>query len=349
MPRALVHIATLACLAAAPLAAQNAATVSGVARGADGRPIAGAFVLALRDAEAVLDPVAGVLTDSAGRFVLRGLPTEPLVLRVRRLGWTLSAPTPVTPTLGTTVRDLVVESRALDLTPIRVVAAGACISRDGLADAPAVAAVWAAATDAVRVNQEIQKAFAIAVTAERTSRTGDDPTTVAIDTILPELPTAEARAPTPADELFGTVSRVGLRRRPRVSLLVRGPGMLTEEAFLRGYCVGNALEATDDGLVALTFAPQRSDPSRVEARGKILFDPDTRRFVGADYDFWHDGRRAGNTSLRIAYVEIGGTTVAMIDQNRIEFQDSDSGLPFFRETFVVRERRFSRWPTTVER
>lgn len=110
------HAAVAALIAVAvqtaPIGAQDGATVSGVARESDGRPVAGAYVLALRDAEAVLDPVAGAVTDSAGRYVLRGLPAEPLVLRVRRLGWTLSAPTPVTPSPGTTVKDLVVESRA---------------------------------------------------------------------------------------------------------------------------------------------------------------------------------------------------------------------------------------------
>lgn len=349
MSRPLPRLAALLAFLAGPLSAQEGGTVSGVARDPDGRPIAGAFILALRNPDAVLEPVAGVLTDSVGRYVLRGLPSEPLVLRVRRLGWTLSDPTAVTPTGGITSLDLTVESRALDLTPVRVMAAGACVGRDGLANAPEIAAVWSAAIDAVRMNQALATTYAISTIAERTTRNGDAAPTVAIDTILPEVPSADAKRPTPDDELFGTARRAGLRQRLNVMLQVRGPGVLAEEAFLRGYCVGNAVETADDGLVALTFAPQRPNARRVEARGKILFDPTSARFVGAEYDFLHDGKRVGRTAMRVAYVDVDGATVPMFDRNHIEFLHLESGEPYFAETIVYRERRFSPWPASLRR
>lgn len=119
----------LVALACGPLAAQSGAMVVGVVRSAEeGEAIGGVEVRA----EAL---AAATLTDSAGRYVLRGVPPGPQVIRAERLGFA-SARHHVTLVAGRTHRlDFALSRSALKVEGITVTADPASRARGELATA----------------------------------------------------------------------------------------------------------------------------------------------------------------------------------------------------------------------
>jgi hypothetical protein len=329
----------VACLGLGVLFARAADAQQGMVRGTvrdeTGRPVALAYVMALRAPDAILDPVLGTVTDSAGRYLLRGLAPGTFHLRVRRLGWRLGDPVAITVAAdGSVERDLVAAARPVEIAAVRVVAAPPCLDKNSLHSEPQVQALWAGASDAVRARVAIHESYAftqrhrmLAVVTD-----GGADTTQNVDSLETWDPTAARRSSAVggAEELFGTVRRTGLFRRGwRISLRAPSDGVLTSDAFLGAYCVLAAIESDTTGDLLVRFRPIREDPKRVTATGVVRLDPDDGRTKRVDFSFHYDDQVVGTGRSSYDRVRIDGVEVSWMTDATFEILHPRRGEPYF--------------------
>jgi hypothetical protein len=308
--------------------------VRGTVRDEAGQPVALAYVMALRAPGAILDPVVGAVTDSAGRYLLRGLDPGTFHLRVRRLGWRLSEPVEIAVAAdGSVERDLVAAARPIEIATVRVVAAPPCLDKNSLHTEPQMQELWAAASDAVRARAAIEEAYAFTQrhrTLTVTTNDGVD-TTQSVDTLETWDPTAARPAPSPpsAADLFGTVRRTGLFRRGwRISLSAPSDRIITSDAFLGAYCVLAAIESDSTGDLLVRFQPIRETPKNVTATGVVRLDPEGGRTKRVDFRFHYDDRLVGTGSTSYDRVRIDGNDVSWLTDARFEILHPRNAEPF---------------------
>jgi hypothetical protein len=314
-----------------------------------GQPVALAYVMALRAPEAILDPVTGAVTDSAGRYLLRGLDPGTFHLRVRRLGWRLSEPIEVAVAADAAVeQDLVAAARPVEIATVRVIAAPPCLDKNSLHSEPQVQALWAGASDAVRARVAIHESYAFTqrhrMLAVVTNARAD--TTQNVDSLETWDPTAAPAASSArsTEDLFGTVRRTGFifRRGWRISLRAPSDGVLTSEAFLGAYCVLAAIESDTTGDLLVRFRPIREDPKKVTATGVVRLDPDDGRTKRVDFTFHYDDQIVGTGRSSYDRVSIDGVEISWMTDATFEILHPRTAKPYF-------SGRIRRTPTDFRR
>lgn len=320
----------------------------GTVRDEAGRPVALAYVMALRAPDAILDPFVGAVTDSAGRYLLRGLDPGTYHLRVRRLGWRLSEPVEVSVAAdGSVERDLVAAARPVEIAAVRVVAAPACLDKNSLHTEPQLQELWAGASDAVRTRAAIHEAYAFTIRHQAlavVTNNGVD-TTQNLDSLQTWDPT-EAR-PTPsarsADDLFGSVRRTGILRRGwQISLRAPSDGILTSDAFLGAYCVLAAIESDSTGDLLVRFQPIREDTKRLTATGIVRLDPENGRTKRVDFRFHYDNKLVGTGRSTYDRVRIDGIDVSWMTNAEFDILNPRRDESYFTGRFRLTPSDFRR-------
>lgn len=341
--------AGLLLLPARPIAAQGTGTVRGFARDTSGQALALVYVVALSRPDSRLSPLAYTLTDSLGRFTLIGLPPGEVFLRVRRIGWRLSAAVPaqVVANQATDVT-LTIAPTPVQLEDLRVVGEADCRRVRDLPPNSPVYELWTLATDAVRARLAVSRRYGYDLHTVVELREGSDENwRVEVDSLTRLRPTPadlERRLnDAPSDRLFGYYRRDAVDWQLSVlQLWAPGDGILLADAFTDRYCVVMKIDRSDDGRAVLRFRPHRRDRINVTANVAIHFDRSTGRMDLVEYEYEYRGERAGTGSVRYRNVTIDGQPLAWAGYAELIVRDARTGSTLGHRIFRYTPSTFAR-------
>jgi hypothetical protein len=332
--RILTVAAAIAVLAPAQDgAAQGAGTIRGVARDTSGQALALVYVMALARPDSRLTPLAYTLTDSLGRYTLTGLPPGEVFLRVRRIGWRISAAIPARVVADSTVEvPIRIAPVPVQLEDFRVVGSADCRRvRDVPANSP-IYELWTLATDAVRARLAVSRSYAYDLHTVVELREGADEENwrIEVDSLarLRPSPTDLERRlnDAPSNRLFGYYRRdVADWRLSVLQLWAPGDGILLADAFTDRYCVVMKIDRSADDRAVLRFRPYRRDRINVTANVAIHFDRATGRMSLVEYEYEYRGERAGSGSVRYRNVSIDGQPLAWAGYAELIVREASTG------------------------
>ncbi|NIP79572.1 MAG: DUF1416 domain-containing protein [Gemmatimonadetes bacterium] len=286
---------------AAPLAGQ---TIRGTLAEPDGVPVQGALVVLLAPEDD--STRAGVLTDRAGRFLLRA---EPGRWRVRadRIGHRSAYSEPLELSAGDdVVLELVAPVEAVPLDALAVTAAPrSCRARP---EGPATARLWDDARKALEnafwAREQELVGFEAVLYQRRL-----DPESLRVRTEETERRAAIGRRPfsTPLPE---ELAARGFVQQTDSGTYYFAPDeqVLLSDVFLAGHCIQLRRSAADPGLVGLAFRPLRGHDV-VDIEGVLWLDEATRELRFLEYAYT-------NLRLDIPTEDVGG---------RVQFQRLPTG------------------------
>jgi hypothetical protein len=230
----------------------NAQAITGeVVAAQDGQPLQGAFVV-LFDAAGARQ--AAVITNSAGRYLLRAPQAGRYTVQVERIGFeTIRSPL-LDVGSGTVVHRFTVPVRAVALPAIAVATDSRGCARQE--DGPAVQALWDEVRKALHLTVWTQQVNAVRYTLQQHTRELDNRharlfSEERVHRVTTSVESFEAAEP--AAELV----RSGFVRRDGRELILLGPDahVLLSDEFLDGYCFSLVTGAGDE--VGLGFVPVR--------------------------------------------------------------------------------------------
>lgn len=295
-----------ALLAAGPALAQE---IHGrISVKGSGEAIVGAFVrLVDEDGKRA----AASLTDRDGRYRIGVRTPGHYRIHVEFLGYAPYASEPVSLGRGrTVVHDVALAIRPIELPEIAAEVEGRC-------DAPGTGralelSLWEATRTALRVASWAAQAGLVDYRIARTSRQLDRRSLEPLISYRAELLWQLQGSPwgfTPAAELL----REGFARRHgdgTVQLLVPGPDIFLEDAFLDAHCFHvRTTNPPARGLIGLAFDPVRDDDASAEISGVLWLDRDGLVLHSLDFRYvipWRPAPiLAASGTLRFAYLESG--------------------------------------------
>ncbi|UCF18998.1 MAG: carboxypeptidase regulatory-like domain-containing protein [Gemmatimonadota bacterium] len=280
-----------------------------------GQPIEGAFVVLL---DATGAEIAGVLSDDAGRFVVRA-PTRGLYrLRADRIGYRNTYSDTLALELGQTLDyRMMVPMEVIQLVGITATAESRCDVHP--AEGEQTAQVWEEARKALRATRWTEQQGLFSFQTERYRRTLDSRTLVVLEE-QKESGWRRSGKPfetLPANELLED----GFVRSSSAGELYYAPDaeVLLSDAFLDAHCFG--LQAGKDeraGLVGLAFRP--------------LSGRDVADVEGV---LWLDGESAELRDLQYRYTGLPfELQTAMLFGGRLEFERLSTGAWIIRRWWI---------------
>jgi hypothetical protein len=286
---ALLLLPLLIASGAARLSAQ--AVTGQVVADEDGVPLQGAFVV-LFDAAGTRQ--AAVITNSAGRYLLRATQAGRYTVQVERIGFeTVTSPV-LDVDSGTVVYRFTVPVRAVELPAVAVAMDSRGCARQE--DGPAVQVLWDEVRKALDMTAWTQQVGAVRYTLQQHTRELDNRHARLFSEVRVHRVATSAQsfaAAEPAAELV----RSGFVRQDGRELILFGPDahVLLSDEFLDGYCFNLVMAGGDE--VGLGFVPVRRRRSG-DIQGVLWVDRASSELRRVTYVYTglpgdHAGHRAG--------------------------------------------------------